>query len=235
MKAYSKNGPNWLLISLIAVSIGLHIIIFAHISGIYRFKELSYIELSLKDLLIPDTRSIPRPSKRAPNAISPSILEGRQIESIPIPTLTPEMPQASQNAPLFRPIQDINPPEGINRSKINIHEWSNKSTKGNLVKDHLEDNGSEQYFALVRFRIERQKRYPIRAKRRQLEGKARLSFVIHADGGITDLKISETSHYRLLDRAALEAVKEAVPFPRPPERVFKGSVRIEIDIVFTLS
>ncbi|MBW2106971.1 MAG: TonB family protein [Deltaproteobacteria bacterium] len=45
----------------------------------------------------------------------------------------------------------------------------------------------------------------------------------------------KTSRHRVLDTAALRAVKDASPFPKPPSQIYKGDLTLEIDIVFELT
>ncbi|PXF58968.1 MAG: energy transducer TonB [Deltaproteobacteria bacterium] len=45
----------------------------------------------------------------------------------------------------------------------------------------------------------------------------------------------KTSGNKTLDRAALTAVKDAVPFPKAPTSFFKGDIPLELTIVFELS
>jgi len=45
----------------------------------------------------------------------------------------------------------------------------------------------------------------------------------------------KTSRYKVLDIAALKAVKDAAPFPKPPSRFFKGEIPLELTVVFELT
>ena len=59
-----SNKANWLLRGLVAVSLVIHTIIFLHVSGLYNSKALTYMELTMRDISKPSTRSIPRPRYR---------------------------------------------------------------------------------------------------------------------------------------------------------------------------
>ena len=54
------------------------------------------------------------------------------------------------------------------------------------------------------------------ARKRGLEGKVVVSFIVCADGETQDITITESSGFELLDRSAVEAVRKASPFPKPP-------------------
>jgi protein TonB len=88
------------------------------------------------------------------------------------------------------------------------------------------------YKEMVLLRIERAKKYPKDAQGKYQEGMVSLSFVINPDGTIRDLKIIKPSPYKALNDAALQAVRDSVPFPKPPPGIFKGGVEILPNITF---
>lgn len=75
-----------------------------------------------------------------------------------------------------------------------------------------------EHFAYIREIIHRQVTYPGRALREGWSGKVRVSFVIQEDGSVSDIRILGSSGYEVLDQSALEAIRRAAPFPRPPVR-----------------
>jgi len=83
-----KKKPNRLLRGLVVVSLAIHLLILVHVSGIYRSKALSYIELTLQNLSKPSTRSIPRPRHR-PKEIKPEDVKRLKITKRRSPPLRP--------------------------------------------------------------------------------------------------------------------------------------------------
>lgn len=67
--------------------------------------------------------------------------------------------------------------------------------------------------SLVRHHLEQFKFYPMSARRRGIVGEVEVAFELNARGQANMLKILTASGYRVLDEAALEAVRRAVPFP----------------------
>ena len=59
--------------------------------------------------------------------------------------------------------------------------------------------------------------------------------IITPDGGVREVKVAKCSRHRALDMAALKAVQDAAPFPKPPRRLFKGAIPLELMIVFELT
>lgn len=74
----------------------------------------------------------------------------------------------------------------------------------------------KRHFSYIRDMIQRKITYPVIARQMGWEGKIVLSFIICADGYVREIKIVQSSGVRILDKNAIEAVKEALPFPKPP-------------------
>jgi len=81
-----------------------------------------------------------------------------------------------------------------------------------------EDRYAKVNFTYIRDLIQKDTAYPHMAKKRGLEGKVVVSFTVCADGEAQDITITESSGFEILDRSAVEAVKKASPFPKPPDK-----------------
>lgn len=90
------------------------------------------------------------------------------------------------------------------------------------------------YHRAVWQRIEARKAYPLLARKRHWEGKVTVDFVIGPDGRLLESRIGASSGYDELDRAALEAVRRAEPFPAPPAMPGDGRMKMEISVNFQL-
>lgn len=91
------------------------------------------------------------------------------------------------------------------------------------------------FLAQVRQRIDRYKHYPYAARRRQVEGRVTVRFMIRPDGTIDGLEVVKRSSSTLLDEAALQAVRDAAPFPGFPREVLGRPLDVEIGLVFELT
>jgi len=89
------------------------------------------------------------------------------------------------------------------------------------------------YFALLRSRLQEALRYPTAARRRGLTGTAHVDLEIAPTGAIGNVVLATSSSHRLLDEAALEAVRalERVPFPAG---VRPRHLRVRLPVVFDL-
>ncbi len=82
--------------------------------------------------------------------------------------------------------------------------------------------------------LERNKRYPAEAQRRNEQGEALVSFVIDMQGKLVSSSIVCGSGFAALDQETLDLLQRSSPFPPPPDGLPGGSVRIEAPVRFNL-
>ena len=87
----------------------------------------------------------------------------------------------------------------------------------------------KEHFAYIRDKILKNISYPTLARRMGWQGLVQLSFIIASDGSVKDIRIIQSSGFEVLDRKAVETVKETAPFPKPP-----AEARLVIPITFRL-
>jgi protein TonB len=71
-------------------------------------------------------------------------------------------------------------------------------------------------FAWIRDAIQRAIAYPPAARRMGWEGKVVVAFQLLSDGSVRDVRVVQGSGHAALDRGAIDAVRNASPFPRSP-------------------
>ena len=231
MKSVSENKtkPNWLLRGLVGVSLGIHLVIFMHVAGIYTSNALSYIELTMQNISKPTARAIPRPRHR-PKPPKPRDVKRLKVFQCRMPHFKPiKIELAEKNLPDSL-VEVISMPDTLTTPGLKIADWN----PGELVAsgDYVT---SYSYLEMVRLKIERHKKYPDIARIKNIEGRVVVRFVITPDGGIREVEVAKRSRNRTLDLAALRAVQDAAPFPKPPRRLFKGAIPLELTIVFELT
>ena len=231
MRTESKRKPNWLLRGLILISLGIHAVIFMHIAGIYHSKALSVIELTMKDISRPPSRSIPRPRLRPKNTLRPSNIKEIKVRKSVIPRLKPMKAEPVQRDLPDTLMERISMPDIPDDAGPGIAAWE----PGDQMAETGDYNTSNDYLDMVRLRIESHKKYPETARGRRVEGRTTIHFVIEPDGRVSSLKVARGSRNKALDKAAFSAVKESSPFPRPPAHLFKGPIPLELTIVFELT
>ena len=71
-------------------------------------------------------------------------------------------------------------------------------------------------FAWIRDAIQHAIAYPSTARRMGWEGKVVVAFQLLSDGSVRDVRVVQGSGHAALDRGAIDAVRNASPFPRSP-------------------
>jgi len=216
-----KKQPNWVLWSMVLVSLGIHAVIFMHITGLYHSNALTVIELTVKEEK-PQTRSIPKPRVRHE---TPPVSEVNKIQ-VPkphVPQMKVDPVEADRPDTLTEPIA-IPDTSGLSDG---VADWEPAGTP-----DYLSQG---DYFDMLRLKIESKKKYPNSAQKRQMEGRVVVGFTLNPDGQVASAEIVQSSRHTALDQAALKAVKAASPFPRPPASLFEEPLQMKITIVFELT
>ncbi|MFZ7111546.1 MAG: energy transducer TonB [Desulfatiglandales bacterium] len=232
MTAPSLRGkPNWLLRALFIISFGIHIVVFLHVLGIYRENNLNYIELSVENVDRPPSRSIPRPRLRPKATPQPKEVERLKATVPKIPHFKPIKMTPSKNPLPDSLMESIALPEIPGTPDLTSVQFS---------PSRIETGGGEfdtpnTYLEMVRMKIERHKNYPDKAKGLGIQGAVVVGFVIGTDGHVRKEEIVKSSGHTVLDGAAINAVKNASPFARPPQHLFGGDVPLTVTIVFELT
>lgn len=95
--------------------------------------------------------------------------------------------------------------------------------------------GRADYLELLKMRVGAFKKYPPEAKSRREQGRVKVRFRVDADGEIMSAEVVDGSGSRDLDRAAVNAVKSASPFPRAPSGMFSYPLTLELEVSFELT
>jgi periplasmic protein TonB len=115
---------------------------------------------------------------------------------------------------------------------VDSTDWTPGSRADEAAPEFMTAAG---YLDMLRLKIESRKRYPQSAKTRGVEGRVTIRFVLKTDGSVQEVTIAKGSKSRDLNMAAMAAVQNAAPFPRPPSNIFKGDQPLELTIVFELT
>ncbi|TYB33219.1 MAG: TonB family protein [Flexistipes sinusarabici] len=108
----------------------------------------------------------------------------------------------------------------------------NKNTSFNsskVTKSSWDEDEKKKYLQYIRKKVTSRIKYPYIARRRGIEGKILISFIIKKDGRFENIKIKEKSPYSVLNDAVLKAVENVVVAEKPEEEI-----EVDIPISFTL-
>ena len=225
----SITKPNWLFRVLVIISMGIHALIFARISEVYTLPNLTFIELSLKDISDSTARIIPRPRcrrKKPPLTVDVKKLTyTRRLNKLPQPI---QMKPIKTDCPNSI-VECIGSPDVSSLNELGFVQWNPN------LEPFVEYESANSYLEMVKLRIEREKKYPERARVRQIEGHIAIRFIITQKGDVKAVEILKKSVHESINRAALAAVKNAAPFQKPPSRFFEGDITLKVTIVFELT
>ena len=90
------------------------------------------------------------------------------------------------------------------------------------------------YKARLRQLIIANKRYPSRAKRRRQQGTVNISFLILANGTVTNIKALKSSGYATLDNSAIKAIQQISGKLPIPKELNKKQWQITIPVTYQL-
>ncbi len=151
-----------------------------------------------------------------------------QIKSDPIPQalkglfkekeITKNIPE-KRNASLFK---------GFDPKKFAKYDTRDKEDESDTETVHLDTQEFKyaSYFATIKEQIQRVWSYPEQAAINGLQGELLLQFVLDRSGRIVDISLIDSSGHKILDVAALDAVKTASPFNPYPPTIRKKKLRI---------
>lgn len=232
----SKDRPNWLLRGFIGISLVIHFFVFLHISGIYQNAAVAYIELSMYQFSKPNIRHIPTPRHRQKQNV---VSEVRAVKpkSFTIPKFKIETIRTDRMDQTFEQISTPEIPDGLDTSGMAVTGISAAGQVPEAPPHHeqVEYTNPKEYFEMLNLRIHSAKKYPESARSRHLEGRVKVEFTLMLDGTVQNVRVAKSSRHRNLDDAAIEAIKKASPFPRPPSFIFKRPVPLSINILFELA
>jgi protein TonB len=86
------------------------------------------------------------------------------------------------------------------------------------------------HLSYIKEMIQKNITYPDIARRNGWTGKVKISFIIAYNGYAKNIKVMQSSGFKILDKNATEAVKHSSPFPEPPVEA-----RIIIPILYELN
>jgi protein TonB len=234
MAQHSQVSVNWLLHGFILVSFGIHVLIFLHMAGIYENRAMSYIELTLQQVSKPSTRDIPSPPIRKQQVqntevtpIEPRPFQVPKMKLDPVVTQTPAVPTDQIPLPQM--------PDTVSAASVPVTGFDTRADTVDTTQVQTEFATARDYLEMLNLRIHSVKEYPESARSRHIQGRVQIKFVLLADGSLKDVQVVKTSRHKNLDEAAVNAVKKAAPFPRPPVSLFETPVTFQIHILFELA
>jgi protein TonB len=82
--------------------------------------------------------------------------------------------------------------------------------------------------------ISRKRYYPTAARRKKLQGKVYVSFLLRRDGRLTGIALAKGSGHDVLDDAAMETLRRLGRFKPIPDAIGRSQWRLRVPINFAL-
>ncbi len=174
--------------------------------------------------------SAPRPVSVKPLPAAASITPAPDISP---PSLLPA-PSAGRSSPQAATIEvgvqgiPLSPP-------VAVHQEDTSRIEADLKPADVMSATTGSYLSRCRALIEKNKDYPVMARRGRIEGTVTVSCVLMRDGSLRASGVARTSGSTLLDNAALRAVRSVGRFPPLPPGIHVNELAFDVPITFRLT
>jgi protein TonB len=178
----------------------------------------------------PTPPSPPRVARPEPPAPEPMVKTTEPSRAAPETPPSQAAPSESATAPSqSRQVAVARPPTSIWRQPGGgggVQGGGRGGVDGQPIPLDTPEPKFQDYFNKVRERIKANWVYPRQAGERNIEGELLIEFHIAKDGRLEYIELLDSSGTRILDDAALTAVKLAQPFPPVPDDIAKHTLAI---------
>lgn len=167
------------------------------------------------------------------------------IEDVPIPTPRPEYTPppppretAEQPRPQPQPTQGSRGQQTADQTRGRSDGQADQggATQGARQASRAQAQGNaavSNYPGQIVSRLRRALRYPSEARRDRLSGEVHVRFTVSADGSVAGVSVVRSSGSPILDRAALQTVQRAAPFPAIPPAAGRSSWPFTVPLAFS--
>lgn len=144
-------------------------------------------------------------------------------------TTSQQKTQADSERPVKDDVAQVDGSRGQGDAGVasNVGAGTNGQSSGGGIPGEVRD-----YYASLQALLERQKKYPRRAKRRGIEGVVTLWFQMNRRGEVLDYRIQESSGNRVLDKAIERLIENASPLPPFPDQMTEEEVSLVVPFRF---
>jgi protein TonB len=88
------------------------------------------------------------------------------------------------------------------------------------------------YAKIVQAKINKVAYYPPQARDAGWEGNTKMSLNIACDGTLKEVKILQSSGYKILDDAATQAARSQSPYPPFPPQIENQEIWVDVSLVY---
>ena len=156
----------------------------------------------------------------------------------PISKKRPQVQPPKIVTPVLAPaLKQSTPPEPIQQIEASVAKKKNSTATSAISDASNLEHEKTRYITLLARWLERHKRYPTIARRRNQEGEVVVKFVIDVEGRLLRQTLVQSSNHASLDTAASKMLERASPMPPVPAELRNGKTEFEytIPVHFKLS
>jgi len=228
----SSNSP---LIKSFAAALFLHLLFFSVMFTVFpeiKVKVIKPAELALdfvQETIQKKIENLP-PQKEVLPAKKQVIPKKRELEKklLPIKKIPLKIKQETT-----QPQEQIAVPEEIFRKKP--QPIKQEPVPEASVKKANQQKNIDNFLAEILMRIEKAKYYPSVARKKGMTGTITCKFSIFANGSVNNISLVKSSKYKLLNKAAVDAIKKGAPYPDFPSSFKENIFTSHVDIKFYLN
>jgi TonB family protein len=184
-----------------------------------------------------------KPKLRLMEKVNPKSISGSLSVSATEPVRMSVSTEVFSPKPFGKPMQITAIPNGFvnglpsEKSLAKLSQNTIPSIKHGVENSDGDDLRAlkKGYSSQIWRRIADAKFYPRTARKREMEGKPVVEFELRSDGQLMNYIIVRSSSNNILDKAAIDAVKNARPYPGIPKPLNLKSIRFKLPISFILN
>ncbi|MCX2721418.1 energy transducer TonB [Roseibium salinum] len=149
-------------------------------------------------------------------------------EAVGVPPTKPDIPK--RTAPEPRRVKNSKTSKGEEgRARRTAQEGGSTDTGRSRQAGNA---AVSNYPGKVASKLRRSVRYPASAKRRNITGVVEVAFVVNSSGSVGSIRVVQSSGHAELDKAALDTVRRAAPFPQIPAGAGRTSWPFSVPLSF---
>ncbi|MFK7793739.1 MAG: energy transducer TonB [Gammaproteobacteria bacterium] len=192
------------------------------IIGLKKLKTPQPIEKqNVVEIPVVDSTPIkPKPLIRKPKVIKPKPVKKPKPKVVVTPKIT--TPQVS-------PIMIAKDQKETKNISSNKSTAKPNSAIRNIGSTALKNKKASYYATLAKW-LEKHKKYPTIARRRNQQGEVTIKFTLNRRGELLRFKLIKSSEHHSLNTAAIKMLKRASPMPIPPQEIIGSGGELEFTI-----
>lgn len=189
-------------------------------------------------------QSKPRPeiaeekAMSVPNKVEEKLLEPDLLNSLnPVEEQTemdPVATEISSTEDLAKPVPRSGSVSSGQNKTVNGADSSTPANSATPV-DRVGDKALASYSAELVKWLNKHKRYPKRAKRKNQQGSVKVEFTVNRSGQILEFNIIKSSGYHALDEAVQKMIRKANPVPAMPSGINLDRMTFTLPIDFLIT